>query len=215
MDSSSGWARRFLGSTRGQVVVLLRRARSTVDELARSLGLTDNAVRAHLATLERDGLVVQRGVRRGEGKPAQVYELTPEAEGLFPKAYSLILRELLDVLDQRLAAGEIEALVHEVGRRIGGRAASRSGDPAQRAVDVLNALGGLAEADRVEGEATLIHGYACPLAEVLPEHPAVCRLAQALLTEVTDGEVQERCERGGDSPHCQFVLTRRSSSGPP
>lgn len=50
---------RFFASTRGQVVTLLRRGSRTVDELAGTLGLTDNAVRAHLAGLERDGLVTQ------------------------------------------------------------------------------------------------------------------------------------------------------------
>src|SRR5207249_6425780 len=59
------WDERFFASTRGRIVQLLRRATSTVDELAEALGLTDNAVRAHLAILERDGLVQQKGVRRG------------------------------------------------------------------------------------------------------------------------------------------------------
>ena len=51
----------------------MRRAGFTVDELARELDLTNNGVRAHLATLERDGIVRQSGVVRresGGGKPA-------------------------------------------------------------------------------------------------------------------------------------------------
>ena len=44
---------RFLASTRGQIVILLRQGHATVDDLATTLGLTDNAVRAHLAGLER------------------------------------------------------------------------------------------------------------------------------------------------------------------
>ena len=68
---------RFFASTRGQVVTLLRRSARTVEDLARALGLTDNGVRAHLAALERDGIVRQRGaVRRGSGKSAYVYGLT-------------------------------------------------------------------------------------------------------------------------------------------
>ncbi len=64
------WNSRFFASTRGKIVTLLRRASRTVDELAQALDLTDNAVRAHLATLERDGFVQQRGERRGSGKPS-------------------------------------------------------------------------------------------------------------------------------------------------
>jgi predicted ArsR family transcriptional regulator len=56
--------RRFFSSTRGRIVALLRAATRTVDELADALGLTDNAVRAHLVTLERDGLVEPSGQPR-------------------------------------------------------------------------------------------------------------------------------------------------------
>ena len=56
---------RFFSTTRGRVVQLLRRASRTVEELARALELTDNAVRAHLATLERDGLCGRAGCGAG------------------------------------------------------------------------------------------------------------------------------------------------------
>jgi hypothetical protein len=75
----------------------------------------------HLALLERDGIVRQRGsVRRGSGggKPAYVYELTTKAEDLFPKAYEPALRQLLDVLAERLGPGESEALLRTVGRAL-------------------------------------------------------------------------------------------------
>ena len=58
---------RFFESTRGQIVALLRQSAKTVDELARELGLTDNAVRLHLGTLEKDGVVRAGSVRRGGG----------------------------------------------------------------------------------------------------------------------------------------------------
>src|SRR5919199_1925417 len=101
------------------MVTLLRHSGRTVEELARALGLTDNGVRAHLAVLERDGIVRQRGsVRRGSGggKPAYVYELTQEAEDLFPKAYEPVLRRLLGVLAERLGSGGLETVLRSVGR---------------------------------------------------------------------------------------------------
>ena len=83
--TAGGRDERFFASTRGQVVALLRRGNRTVEELAQALGLTDNAVRAHLATLERDGLVRQAGLRGGPSKPAYAYALTPAAGRLFPR----------------------------------------------------------------------------------------------------------------------------------
>src|SRR5215471_18409989 len=101
------WNRWFFASRRGQIITLLRRSSRTVDELAQALGLTDNAVRAHLATLERDGIVQQRGMRRGSGKPAAVYTLAPEAEQLFPKAYDPVLQQLLKAIHGRMPPEEV------------------------------------------------------------------------------------------------------------
>ncbi|HYI16504.1 MAG TPA: ArsR family transcriptional regulator, partial [Thermomicrobiales bacterium] len=95
------WDQRFFSSTRGRIVTFLRRSNRTVNELAEELDLTDNAVRAHLATLERDGIVRQQGVRREGGKPSYDYDLTPEAEALFPKAYEPVLRELIGAIEER------------------------------------------------------------------------------------------------------------------
>jgi predicted ArsR family transcriptional regulator len=204
------WDQRFFQSTRGQIVTLLRRSKSTVEDLARALDLTDNGVRAHLAVLERDGIVVQRGSLRrtsGGGKPAYVYELTQEGEELFPKAYEPTLGRLLDVLCERLGPEESEALLRSVGRRLA-EEHSRWADGAharlEMAVEVLNELGGLAELEERDG-ALVIQGYSCPLGGVTPEHPEVCRMAEALVAEVAGVSVQEHCERG-ERPRCCFEV---------
>jgi predicted ArsR family transcriptional regulator len=203
----TNWNRRFFSSTRGRIITLLRRSSRTVDELAQALGLTHTAVRAHLAALERDGLVQQRGERRGSGKPSSVYDLTPEGEYLFPKSYGQLLYQLLDVLSERKPAGEVETLLREVGRRMAAQWKIPPGELRVRleaAVEVLNELGGLME--RETGEETLcIRGYRCPFAAVVLEHPEVCHLAETLLTELVGVPVQEQCERTGPVP-CRFVV---------
>jgi predicted ArsR family transcriptional regulator len=207
---STRWDRKFFQSTRGRVVTLLRRASFTVDELARELDLTDNGIRAHLAVLERDGLVRQRGsVRRssGGGKPAYVYELTQEGEDLFPKAYEPTLRRLLDVLSDQLGPEESGTLLRSVGRRLGEEHSTRADGAHARletAVEVLNELGGLAELEERDG-AVFIRGYSCPLAGVTPDHPEVCRMAEALVAEVAGVPVHERCDRG-ERPRCCFEV---------
>jgi predicted ArsR family transcriptional regulator len=207
----SSWNERFFASTRGQIVVLLRRARRTVDELADSLGLTDNAVRSHLVTLERDGLIQQRGQRRGEGKPAQLYELTSQGERLFPKAYGPVLRVLLDVLGDHVSPDELPQVLREVGRRIAAAYAERGprqGDArarVARAASLLSELGGLAEVESTD-DGLRIRGYSCPLAVILPGHPEVCELAASLVEEATGLPVAEHCDKD-DPPRCCFVFS--------
>jgi predicted ArsR family transcriptional regulator len=209
--------RRFFESTRGQIVSLLRRGGRTVEELAQAVGLTDNGVRAHLATLERDGIVRQRGTVShggGGGKPAYIYELTPEAEALFPKAYGPVLRQLLDVMAEHLGPEETEALLRMAGRSI----AEEETVPAdgirarlEAAVGILNELGGLAELEEHEGS-YIIRGYSCPLTAVTRDHPAVCRMAEALLTELTSVPVYEHCNRG-ERPRCCFEVASSDEAG--
>jgi predicted ArsR family transcriptional regulator len=205
---ATNWDERFFESTRGQIVTLLRRSGRTVEELARALGLTDNGIRAHLAVLERDGIVRQRGsVRRssGGGKPAFVYGLTEEAEDLFPKAYEPALRRLLEVLSERLGSGESEALLRSVGRRLAEEHSTRAdGARLESAVEVLNELGGLAELEEHDG-GFVIRGYSCPLAGVTPDHPEVCRMVETLIAELAGVPVHERCDRG-ERPRCCFEV---------
>ena len=154
------WNRWFFASRRGQIITLLRRSSRTVDELAQVLGLTHTAVRAHLAALERDGLVQQRSERRGGGKPSLVYDLTPAAEYLFPKSYA----QLLDVLQGRMTTEEIKTLLREIGRRMAAEWKHPPGNLRVRleaAVEVLNELGSLMERE-TEGGALCIRGYRCP-----------------------------------------------------
>ena len=185
---------------------LLRRTSRTVDDLAQGLDLTDNAVRAHLATLERDGLVGAEGVRRGpgSGKPATLYALTQQAETLFPKAYGGMLRELLGLLSERLQPAQLEGLIQELATRLaaGHRLVGSLEQRMAGAIEYLASLGGLAEFRRVEAGYE-ISGYSCPLAELLPQNPNACRLAELVLTDIIGAPVREHCQRDG-APRCRF-----------
>lgn len=199
---------RFFASTPGQIITLLRRESRTVDELSQALYLTDNAVRAHLATLERDGLVQQHGRRRSSSKPASLYELTPAAEELFSQAYSPVLRHLLEELNERMTPEEVEEILRSTGRRLVAqwpipRGAMRA--RLEEAISVLDALGGLAELEQRNG-AYVIRGYGCPLAAVVPVHREVCRLVESLLTELVGMKVEEQCDRDG-RVNCRFIVS--------
>lgn len=208
---TSPWDRRFFATTRGQMLQRLRRGACTVDELAEMLDLTDNAIRAQLVLLERDGLVREGFLRRTSGsrKPSQEYLLTAAADRLFPKPYDHVLGRLLTVLGEWHGRAETEAAVREVGRRIAedvgtiateGNARSRL----EMAAGALNELGGLAEVVEADGGLS-IRGSSCPLAAVAPGHAEVCGLAEAFVGAVSGLAVCARCDRG-PSPRCRFDL---------
>jgi predicted ArsR family transcriptional regulator len=202
--------KRFFGSTRGRIVTLMRGATKTVNELAEELELTDNAVRAHLLSLERDGLIRQSGVQRGIRKPHFSYELTDEAEHLFPKAYDALLNQLITVLKGRLTPMALTEVLRDVGRSLARNqiAGKKSGDLETRVgkgLLALEAIGGTARIER-EGRKFFIRSGSCPLATSVSEHPEVCQLAESLLAEIIGGTVRERCDRE-KSPKCAFEVT--------
>src|SRR5688572_17098434 len=204
--------KRFFGSTRGRLVTLLRGTTKTVNELAAELELTDNAVRAHLLSLERDGLIRQSGIQRGTRKPHFSYELTEEADHLFPKAYDALLNQLIAVLKGRLTPPALEEVLREVGRSLAG--AHATGDTngnldirIGRALAALEVIGGAARVEK-ENEKIVIRSENCPLAAAVTEHPEVCRLAETLLSEIIGVEVRENCDRKGP-PRCRFEVVEK------
>jgi predicted ArsR family transcriptional regulator len=200
--------KRFWSSTRGRVLGLLRRGTRTVSELAAELALTDNAVRSHITTLERDGLVRASGVRRGSRKPTVTYDLSAEAEQLFPRAYGPVLRHVLDALSTSLPAPQVEGVMRAAGHRIAStffpiESPARNGTPADQVATVLSELGGCCQ--REEGNGRLAVGCSdCPLLVATEGHPEVCVLVETVLSDVIKAPVQQRC--GTNPPRCRFEI---------
>jgi predicted ArsR family transcriptional regulator len=207
------------GPTRAQILTLLRRGAKTVEELARAVGVTDNAVRLHLGALERDGLVRSLGVRREGtvGKPATVYAVPPEADAAFSRAYEPVLTTLLVTLTGRLGARELSELLRDVGRQLASTTRSDASDLEQRvraAAAVLDSLGGDTVVERTSGPgpedpgAWMLRGFACPLSRSVNECPPLCVAVEELVAGITGAKVQEQCDRS-QSPRCTFLVSAR------
>ncbi|HJT80912.1 MAG TPA: ArsR family transcriptional regulator [Chthoniobacterales bacterium] len=206
---TSGWRTRLMESTRGKILDLLRAKEQTVNDLAAALDLTDNAVRAHLLSLERDGLVHQTGVRPGFRKPHATYALTAEAEEIFPKAYGVLLDLILIVISRQLSPKELRAAMREVGKRVAAshlsevKGKSRN-QRIEAALRILKDLGGSATFEKSEGK-HFIRGNGCPLAAATSRHPEACLIAETLLAEIIGAQVKECCIHGS-VPSCRFQI---------
>jgi predicted ArsR family transcriptional regulator len=204
-----GWRERLFKSTRGKILNLLRTREWTVNELAEELHLTDNAVRAHLTTLERDRLVTQTGIKPGVRKPHATYALGPEAEHLFPRAYGRLVSLLMTIFSQQVKPRNLRAGMRAAGRILAQerRSELKSKTRQQRidaALRILKELGGAA-AFREEDGKHFIYGNGCPIAAATANHPEACLLAESLLSNIIGSPVKECCIRG-PAPSCRFEV---------
>jgi predicted ArsR family transcriptional regulator len=204
----------FFTTTRGRILLLLRRESRTVEELAQALTLTPNAVRTHLATLARDGLVEhherRRAPRPGAGAPAYSYRLTTQGDRLFPNGYELLLDRLLAVLEVQMPPVTLTGMLQSASVQMAPADAARApGTPlaarVAAAADVLNRMGGLVEVEE-HGDSFSLCGYSCPFAAMVVTHPQLCEGVQALLTAVIQHQVDVRCSRT-PALWCQFDVS--------
>ena len=209
------WLDTLASETRARLLRLVRGGALSIGELAETLGISENAVRGHVAAAERDGLVRQAGVQRSTGgKPARLYELTPGAEELFPKAYVAVLTELVGVVREEQGEDAALGLLRRVGRRLasgasGGTAADDVAARVAAAAALLESIGGAVEILE-EPDGWTIRGRGCPLSGAVAADPQVCVLAESLVAEVTGRPAIEACARLG-RPRCAIRVLREAS----
>jgi DeoR family transcriptional regulator, suf operon transcriptional repressor len=203
--------KQLFDSTRGRIVTSLRSGGLTADDLASKLRLTPTAVRAHITSMERDGLVRRSGQRRGTTRPFQVFELKPEVEQLLSSAYIPLLTQLVDVFADGLPARQLETMLREAGRRLAdevSRAKRPAGTLAARVAAVSEMLNEqLGAMTHVDGNGDyVIRGIGCPLAALTGKHPGVCLAMESLVAEVVGAPVHECCDRT-ERPQCCFEIS--------
>ena len=198
--------KRFFESTRGRIVTHLRSGNRTVNDLAAELGLTDNAVRAHLLGLERDGLITMAGTVKGHRKPHASYQLTDEARHIFPKPYDSILNRLIDVLKKRFKQLPWGTVFNEVGKELATDDLTGL-TTAQRIDKALSSLEDMGGAPRLidENGQVFIKSERCPFADAVTEHPEICKVAESMVETIVGKTVVETCDRTS-APKCRFAI---------
>ena len=182
-----------------------------MNTLAVELRITDNAVRVHLVSLERDGLVVRSGlVRSGAaGQPAAEYELTTAGELALSSAYPAAMVALAGAIGEKLDARSRRALFLEAGKRLAATMPDRDegalGTKADACAHLIESLGGSATLMPGRGHVTL-QGAGCPLAAAVRNEPATCFLVEGLLEGHTGVSAEQMCNHG-DRPSCRFRLS--------
>jgi len=179
----------------------------TVDELARALRLTNNAVRNQLRKLEESRLVARAGTRQGTSKPSVLYAITLEGQVQFSSLYLPVLTEFLEVAEGQCSAKQLVSFMTDTGKSLGKRYPRPSGSLRNRvaaAARLLRGFGGLIEVRTADG-GLVLRSSGCPLAALTSENSAACRVIEGLLTEYLAAPVTTCCDLTPE-PRCCFEV---------
>ncbi|MGW8318716.1 MAG: helix-turn-helix transcriptional regulator [Candidatus Promineifilaceae bacterium] len=199
-------------STREVILEAIKQANeATVEELAGAADVSPVTVRHHLNSLQAEGLLETRSVRRKVGRPYYVYSLSDKGHELFPKRYVRLSSRLLDELKSRFPSETITDLFNNVVERIVEEHRDEfSGLPMEARLDFLVTLlaeeGFLANWELTDDGYRLTE-YSCPYYSIGQKHSEVCHFDRQLMTLVLDTEItQHSCMIEGDAC-CHFTFS--------
>lgn len=188
-----------------KVLSELRHGPRTVEELAKALRITGNAVRNQLRKLEAENLITRAGARPGTSKPSTLYAITVEGQVQFSTLYLPVLTQFLRVAEGKCSGTQLESFMTETGKSLAKRYPRPTGAVRQRAhaaARLLKSFGGIAEVRTREGT-LVIRSLSCPLAALTSEHPAACNVLEGFLTQYVGAPVKSCCSLS-EEPRCCF-----------
>lgn len=202
----------FAELKRSLLLALKRGGAKAISALAKPLGVTGEAVRQQLTSLEKDGWVRREPGPRVEarGRPTTLYALTAAGEELFPKAYDALAVELLDAVAGQMGPEALEKILAAlVEARVERLEPEMRGLPLEKRLARLKELY-LAEdpfmsVERRGKELRLVERN-CPFYGVASRRPALCSVTVNAMSRLLGRRVsrEERFQTGHG--RCAFVV---------
>lgn len=200
-----------MNATRNKILqTLLKKPKSTINDLAEAVGINPISVRHHLTNLQMEGLVEAQEERHGVGRPRLVYVLTNEGMEQFPTRYLQLTKRLIAQMKESMPAETVSALFGQIAEDLASQYANDvKGLSMEARLDLVKDL--LAqEGFTVEWEkkddAYQIHEISCPYYQIGIAHPEVCVVDQTLISKMLALPVNKvQCILDGNS-HCTYVV---------
>jgi len=200
---------------RREILVALRRGGpASPDQLAAEIGASRTGVLQQLRALEATGFVTHQTVRHGVGRPRHLYDVTAEAQELFPTNYDGLAAGLLAAIG---AVGG-EALVEQVfmarRQQIGDRVRRELDDRVGADAPLMDRVRALAELQDEQGylaDAVLqpdgsirLREHNCAILEVARGQRAACDAELALFREVLGADVVRETHIASGDRCCSY-----------
>jgi predicted ArsR family transcriptional regulator len=190
--------------------LIQQRGPQSIKALEGELGVTTNAVREQIQSLLAAGLLVADKQRRGAGRPAYMYSLTEKAQRLFPQAYDVLLKMLIEEIVKREGADNTQLLLNAVGERMAdGLVGDDKGASLREQLEAITvelARHGMPITILEQGDNIALQSWSCPYITLARETDGVCQMEQHMLERAIGRRVtlDERVIDG--HTHCRFLV---------
>lgn len=183
-----------MSETRMRILQLLKmRAGMTVGQLTEALHISPMGVRQHLAILEAERLIEHYQEKQGRGRPRHIYQLTNEANSLFPTTYANFAVGLMHEVAKfngpgfinKVFRGRMKSQLETYQLRLAGK-------PLRERIEELARIrdeeGYMARFEEAEDDYILTE-HNCPIAVIAQEYPHVCEIELALFRQSLGAKV--------------------------
>lgn len=203
---------------RHDILVHLRQAGPTSpDGLAAALNASRTGVLQQLYALEDAGLVSHAAEKHGVGRPRHVYDVTADAQGLFPTDYGGFASGLVKAIDAVGGEDLVEQVFAARRRQIGDRVRRRMAEALPDDAGLLDRVrflallqdqaGYLAETLVADDGAIRLREHNCAIDRISRRTTAVCAAELALFREVLGADVVRESHIASGDRCCTYEVT--------
>lgn len=199
---------------RTQEAVLLYLKRSgelTVADLCKELGITSMAVRRHLSSLQKEGLVDSKLVRQSRGRPTYFYRLTDKAESLFPSGFQNLASDLLDLVYEQSGHKGVMELLNRRNDRLSKRLQSRVENlpmkqRVQEVAKIFSEGGYMTEWEELPDGNFIIFQRHCAVHDLATQYRQLCVLEPRLMESLLGVKVTREKYILKQDPVCGYIV---------
>ena len=205
---------------RREILELLRReGPASPDQLAQAIGASRTGVLQQLRALEETHFVSRQTVRHGVGRPRHLYDVTADAQELFPSNYDGLAEGLLAAIGAVGGEALIEQIFQARRRQIGDRVRRELDErvgPDAPLMDRVRALaiiqdeqGYLADATIDDDGTIRLREHNCAILDVAKGQRSACDAELELFREVLGADVVRDTHIASGDRCCSYRIGER------
>jgi predicted ArsR family transcriptional regulator len=205
---------------RREILLSLRRdGPASPDQIAARLGTSRTGVLQQLRALETAELVSRRTERHGVGRPRHLYDVTSDAQGLFPSNYEGLAAGLLaaidaiggdDLVERVFAARRRQITVHVRDRLAERLPVNASMTDRVRELAVIQDEQGYLCSAEVDADGTIrLREHNCAIHQVATGTISACRAELELFRDVLGAEIVRESHIAAGDRSCVYRVVSR------